>query len=62
EALRARELLDVEQANTELVRSLADVARKRFEAGSVPQMEVNLAQVQVGRAQRGLRLARAAYE
>jgi cobalt-zinc-cadmium efflux system outer membrane protein len=61
EALRARELLEVEQANTGLVQSLADVARKRFEAGSVPQMEVNLAQVQVGRAQRGLRLARAAY-
>lgn len=62
EALRARELLEVEQANMELVQSLADVARKRFEAGSVPQMEVNLAQVQVGRAQRGLQLARAACE
>jgi len=62
EALRARELLEVEQANTELVRSLAEVARKRFEAGSVPQMEVNLAQVQVGRAELDLRLARNAYE
>jgi cobalt-zinc-cadmium efflux system outer membrane protein len=61
EALRARELLEVERANAELVGSLADVARKRFEAGSVPQMEVNLAQVQVGRAQRNLQLARAAY-
>jgi len=57
EAIRARELLEVEQANTELARSLAEVARKRFEAGSVPQMEVNLAQVQVGRAERGLKKA-----
>jgi cobalt-zinc-cadmium efflux system outer membrane protein len=62
EVLRSRELLEVEQANTELAQSLAEVARKRFDAGSVPQMEVNLAQVQVGRAQRGLQLARAAYE
>jgi cobalt-zinc-cadmium efflux system outer membrane protein len=61
EALRARELLAVEQANAELVQSLADVARKRFEAGSTPQMEVNLARVQVGRAQRRLHLARAVY-
>jgi cobalt-zinc-cadmium efflux system outer membrane protein len=62
EGLRARELLDVERANAELVQSLADVAQRRFEAGDVPQIEVNLAQVQVGRAQRSLRLARAAYE
>jgi cobalt-zinc-cadmium efflux system outer membrane protein len=62
EALRARDLLRVEQANAELVQSLADVARKRFEAGSVPQIEVNLAEIQVGRAQRSLRLASAAYE
>jgi cobalt-zinc-cadmium efflux system outer membrane protein len=61
EALRARELLEVEQANTELAGSLAEVARKRFEAGSVPQMEVNLAQVQVGRAERDLWLAQGAY-
>jgi cobalt-zinc-cadmium efflux system outer membrane protein len=61
EALRARELLEVEQANTELARSLAEVARKRFEAGSVPQMEVNLAQVQVGRAERDMWLAQGAY-
>jgi len=62
EAIRARELHEVEQANTELARSLAEVARKRFEAGSVPQMEVNLAQVQVGRAERDLRLEEGAYE
>ncbi len=62
EALRARELLGVEQANAELVQSIAGVARRRFEAGAVPQLEVNLAEVQVGLARRSLRLARAAYE
>ena len=62
EALRARELLQVERANTDLARSLSDVARKRFDSGEVAQMEVNLAQVQVGRAERELRLAEGAYE
>ena len=62
EALRARELLEVERANTDLARSLADVARKRFDSGAVAQMEINLAQVQVGRAERDLRLAEGAYE
>jgi cobalt-zinc-cadmium efflux system outer membrane protein len=61
-ALRARELLEVEQANVELVRSIAEVARKRLDAGAVAQMEVNLAQVQVGRAERDLRLAEGAYD
>jgi len=61
EALRARELLEVEQANTELSRSLSEVARKRFEAGAAPQMEVNLAHVQLGRAERDLRLTAGAY-
>ena len=62
EALRMRELAEVERANVELTRSLAEVARKRFEAGSVAQMEVNLAQVQLGRAERDYRLALGAYE
>lgn len=62
EALRVRELVEVERANTDLARSLSEVARKRFEAGSVAQMEVNLAQVQLGRAERDLRLTEGAYE
>ena len=62
EALRMRELANVERANVELTRSLTEVARKRFEAGSVAQMEVNLAQVQLGRAERDHRLALGAYE
>jgi len=62
EALRVRELVEVERASAEVARSLADVARKRFDSGAVAQMEVNLAQVQVGRAERDLRLAEGAYE
>ncbi|MFQ5744732.1 MAG: TolC family protein [Acidobacteriota bacterium] len=62
EALRARELVEVDQANAELANSLTEVARKRFEAGAAPQMEVNLALVQVGRARRDLRLSRGAYQ
>jgi cobalt-zinc-cadmium efflux system outer membrane protein len=62
ETLRVRELAGVERANTELARSIFEVARKRFDAGSAPQMEVNLAQVQLGRAERDLRLTVGAYE
>jgi len=62
ESLRARELLDVERANADLVQSLSEVARRRFEAGDVPEIEVNLALAQLGRAQRSLRLAQAAYD
>jgi cobalt-zinc-cadmium efflux system outer membrane protein len=61
DALRARALLEVEQANTELARSLSEVARKRLESGAAAQMEVNLAQVQLGRAARDLKLTEAAY-
>jgi cobalt-zinc-cadmium efflux system outer membrane protein len=62
EALRARDLVEVERTNTDLARSLSEVARKRFDAGSVAQMEMNLAQVQLGRAERDLRLTVGAYE
>jgi outer membrane protein, heavy metal efflux system len=62
EALRLRDLVAVESANAALIRSLAEVARKRFDAGAVAQMEVNLARVQLGRAERDLRLTRGAYE
>ncbi len=62
EALRVRELREVELANAELARSLARVARKRLDSGAAAQMEVNLAQIQVGRAERDLTLAVGAYE
>lgn len=61
EALRARELFAVERANADLIRNLAEVARKRFESGAIAQMEVNLAQVQVGRAERERHLAEGSY-
>ena len=38
----------IERANADLARSLAEVARKRFDSGAVAQMEVNLARIQVG--------------
>jgi len=61
EALRAGEILAVERVNAELVRNLAQIARKRFDSGAIAQMEVNLARVQVGRAERELHLAEGGY-
>jgi cobalt-zinc-cadmium efflux system outer membrane protein len=61
EALRARELVEVEQANTELARRLAEVARKRLDSGSATQIEVNLALAQMGRDERTLYLTEGAY-
>jgi cobalt-zinc-cadmium efflux system outer membrane protein len=61
EALRARELLEVEQANIELARRLAEITRKRLEFGSATQIEVNLALAQMGRDERILYLTRGAY-
>lgn len=61
EALRMRALHAVEQANTDLARSLSEVARRRLESGAATQIEVNLAQIQLGRAGRNLTLTEAAY-
>jgi len=61
EALRARELLDVEQANIGLARTLAAVARKRLERGAATQIEVNLALAQMGRDERTFYLAEGAH-
>jgi len=61
EALRVRELLEVEQANTELARRLAEIARKRLDSGSATQIEVNLALAQMGRDERTLYLTQGAY-
>ena len=62
ETLRFRELLEVEQTSAGLARSLAEIARKRFDAGEVPQMEVNLARALAGRAGRELLLAEGAFD
>jgi cobalt-zinc-cadmium efflux system outer membrane protein len=61
EALRARALVEVEEANAALARTLAEVARKRLDAGAATQIEVNLALAQMGRDERTLYLAASAY-
>lgn len=61
EALRARELLDVEQANIELARTLTEVARKRLDRGAATQIEVNLALAQMGRDERTFYLAQGTH-
>jgi cobalt-zinc-cadmium efflux system outer membrane protein len=61
EALRAREQLKVEEASHSLAETLAGVAQKRFDAGAVAQIEVNMARAQLGRAARDVELARAGY-
>ncbi|HHN75572.1 MAG TPA: TolC family protein [Acidobacteria bacterium] len=61
EALRARELLAVERANVDLARNLAEVARRRMEAGEATQIEMNLALAQVGRDELSLSMAEGAY-
>jgi cobalt-zinc-cadmium efflux system outer membrane protein len=59
EALRARDLLAVEAAQIDLARGLLGVATKRFEAGASTRLDVNLARVEVGRAEGRLHAARA---
>ena len=62
EALRARELVDIENTNLGLARSLLDFTEKRLEAGKGTQIEVNLARVDFGQAQRQAAFAGAAYQ
>lgn len=62
EALRAQALLEIEDTNLQLARSLLDFTEKRLEAGKGTQMEVNLARVDFGQARRQAALAGAAYE
>jgi cobalt-zinc-cadmium efflux system outer membrane protein len=61
EALRARDLLAIEAAQIELARSLLGVATKRFDAGASTRLDVNLARVDVGRAEGRLHAAEARY-
>lgn len=62
EALRARDLLAVEVTQIDLARSLLDVATKRFEAGAATRLDVNLARVELGRAEGRQHAARARSE
>jgi len=62
EAIRARELLDIEDTNLRLTRSLLDFTEKRLVAGKGTQIEVNLARVDFGQAKRQAAFAGAAYQ
>jgi cobalt-zinc-cadmium efflux system outer membrane protein len=61
EALHARDVLRIEQANAELARSLASGARKRFDEGAATQLALNLVLGQTGRAERALLVSEGAY-
>jgi cobalt-zinc-cadmium efflux system outer membrane protein len=61
QALRARESVAIEAANTELVEMLAASARKGMELGAGTQIETNVALSQLGRARRARHQAEAEY-
>ena len=61
EAVRARELLAVAEADAALAREILDFSRRRLERGAATQIEVNLALASAGRAERSVQQARAAY-
>lgn len=61
EAVRARELLRIEEADAALARELLSFEERRLEAGKVTQIDVNLARAATGRSVRRVELARGAY-
>lgn len=61
EAVRARELLRIEQTDAALARTLLDIEERRLEAGKATQIELNLARAATGRSVRRVELARGAY-
>ena len=61
EALRARELLRIEETDATLARSLRDIEERRLEAGKATQIELNLARAAAGRSVRRVELAKGAY-
>ncbi len=60
EAVRARELLEIAEADAELARQLLRFSVRRLEAGSGTQVELNLARSTAGQAERALRLSESA--
>ncbi len=62
QALRARELLEIADADAELARQLLRFSVRRLEAGSGTQVELNLARSTAGQAERALRLSESAEE
>ena len=61
EAVRARELVTIDETQIELARNLVAVAEKRFAAGASTRLDVNLARVDLGRAEGRLSAARGTY-
>ncbi|HBL31601.1 MAG TPA: hypothetical protein DD490_32670 [Acidobacteria bacterium] len=61
EALRARELLRIDEADATLARDLLAIEERRLEAGKATQIELNLARAAAGRSVRRVELAKGAY-
>lgn len=61
DAVRARELLGIEEADATLAGDLLRFEERRLEAGASTQIDLNLARVATGRSARRLELARGAY-
>ena len=62
EAVRARELLGVADADAELARQLLRFSTRRLDAGAGTQVELNLARSTAGLTERTLRLSQSAVE
>ena len=62
DAVRARELLRIEETDATLARSLLEIEEKRLEAGKATQIELNLARAAAGRSVRRIELAKGAYQ
>jgi cobalt-zinc-cadmium efflux system outer membrane protein len=61
DAVRARELLRIEETDAALASDLLQLEEKRLEAGAGTQIELNLARAAAGRSSRRVALARGSY-
>lgn len=61
EALRARELLRIDETDAALAQDLLRIGERRLEAGKATQIELNLARAAAGRSNRGVELSKGAY-
>jgi cobalt-zinc-cadmium efflux system outer membrane protein len=61
DAVRARELLRIEETDAALANDLLRFEEKRLEAGAATQIELNLARAAAGRSGRRVALARGSY-
>lgn len=62
DAVRARELLRLEETDATLARSLLEIEEKRLAAGKATQIELNLARAAAGRSVRRIELAKGVYQ